>query len=82
MTLLIFAFVISRRCTAAPPQKGGYKRQGLDPKIEAVIDNFRASVPKIMDKGGVPGAAIALVDDQGILWTEGFGHTEARAESP
>ena len=60
---------------AAVPQTGCCKREGLDPKVEAIIDEFRASVPEIMGKGDVPGAAIALVDEQGILWTEGFGHT-------
>ena len=63
---------------AAVPQTGCFKRQGLDPKVEALIDEFRASVPAMMDKGDVPGAAMALVDDRGILWTEGFGHTGGR----
>jgi CubicO group peptidase (beta-lactamase class C family) len=55
------------------PQTGCYQREGLDPKVEAAIEEFRASVPGIMDKGGVPGTAIALIDAQGIVWTEGFG---------
>lgn len=77
--LPVVAFLVpSSPCVAAAPQKGCYKRQGLDPKIEAVIDEFRASVPQIMDKGDVPGAAIALVDDQGILWTEGFGYADGK----
>jgi CubicO group peptidase (beta-lactamase class C family) len=59
---------------AAPPQTGCYKREGLEPKVEAIVEEFRASVPGIMDKDGVPGAAIALVDDKGIVWTEGFGY--------
>lgn len=65
-------------CVAAVPQTGCYKRQGLDPKIGAAIDEFRASVPRIMDKGDVPGAAIALVDDQGVLWAEGFGYADGK----
>jgi CubicO group peptidase (beta-lactamase class C family) len=60
---------------AAIPQTGCYTREGLEPKVQIIIDEFRASVPGIMDKAGVSGAAIALVDDQGIVWTEGFGHT-------
>jgi CubicO group peptidase (beta-lactamase class C family) len=64
------------------PQTGCYKREGLAPKVEAVIDEFRASVPRIMDKEGIPGAAIALIDDRGIIWTEGFGHTGGRKSPP
>jgi CubicO group peptidase (beta-lactamase class C family) len=60
------------------PQTGCYQREGLDPKVEAAIEEFRASVPGIMDKGGVPGAALALVDDQGIVWTEGFGYGDKK----
>jgi len=63
---------------AALAQTACYKRTGLDPKIEAVIDEFRASVPGRMGKADVAGTSIALVDDQGILWTEGFGRTRGR----
>jgi len=64
------------------PRTGCYQREGREPKVEAVIEEFRASVPGMMDKGGVPGAAIALVDDKGIVWTEGFGHTGGRRSPP
>jgi CubicO group peptidase (beta-lactamase class C family) len=67
---------------AAIPQTGCYKREGLEPKVEAAIEEFRASVPGIMDKGGVPGAAIALVDDKGIVWTEGFGYCGGKGKQP
>ncbi len=67
---------------AANPQTGCYKREGLEPKVEAIIDEFRASVPGIMAKGGVPGAAIALVDDHGIVWTEGFGYGAGKKKQP
>jgi len=77
VTLLVYV-VLSPSLCGAVPQKGCYKRQGLDPKIEAVIDEFRVSVPRIMDKGDVSGAAIALVDDQGVLWTEGFGRADGK----
>ena len=63
---------------AAIPQTGCYKREGLEPTVEAVIEEFRASVPGMMEKGGVPGAAITLVDDKGIVWTEGFGYAGGR----
>lgn len=53
----------------------GFARPGLDPKIEAAIDEFSSSVPEILERGEVPGAAIALVDDQGVVWTQGFGRT-------
>ena len=39
-------------------------------------------MPETMDKGDVPGAAIALVDGQGVLWAEGFGWTDGRGKRP
>jgi len=63
---------------AAPSKAGAFKRSGLNSKVEAAIDAFRASVPETMDRGDVPGAAIALVDGQGVLWVEGFGQTGGR----
>ena len=35
-----------------------------------------------MKKGKVPGYAVALVDEQGIIWTEGFGHADRKGKIP
>ena len=80
--VLAFLSAVLTPVRAAIPQTGCYKREGLAPKVEAVIDEFRASVPGIMDKGGVPGAALALVDDQGVIWTEGFGYLGGKRKQP
>ncbi len=58
------------------PQAGYTVRQGLSAEIEAVIDEFRNLVSAAMREDKVPGCAMALVDERGILWTEGFGHTD------
>jgi len=79
---IVAAFFGGLSPCGAAPLKDCYKRPGLDPKIAGVIDEFRASVPQIMDKGNVPGAAIALVDDKGILWTEGFGYLGGKGKRP
>jgi CubicO group peptidase (beta-lactamase class C family) len=61
---------------AGVPQTACCKRDGLDPKIEAAVDEFRAAVPGMMEKGSVPGVALALVDDKGVVWAEGFGYAD------
>ncbi len=83
LSILVVEFLAGSLCPvrAAAPGTGGYKREGLDPKITAVIDEFRASVPGILDKGDLPGAAIALVDDKGIVWTEGYGYTGGKKKA-
>ena len=64
------------------PQTDCYKRGGLDPRIEAVIDEFRPSVIEVMKDTKMVGAAIALVDTDGIIWTEGFGYTDRKRRTP
>lgn len=59
----------------APVRTGCIKRTGLTPHLEAEIDRFRTQVQWRMDRDQVRGAALALVDEKGILWAEGFGHT-------
>ncbi len=64
------------------PQSACYKSTDLDPRIEAAIDEFRASTPAKMREAKVPGCAIALVDGTGVLWTEGFGYTDRTSRIP
>ena len=82
LALAVHAFPADSPLRAEPARGEACKRAGLDPKIEAAIDEFRDSVPETMDKGDVPGAAISLVDGQGILWAEGFGWTDGRGKRP
>ncbi|MHC4537642.1 MAG: serine hydrolase domain-containing protein, partial [Planctomycetota bacterium] len=54
----------------------------MKPELAALIDEFRSSVPKMMKKANIPGCALALVDDNGILWAEGFGTTDFKRKIP
>ncbi len=81
MVLLVLVPVACTTLSAATPQTGCYKREGLNPKVDSVIEAFRDSVPKLMKKGKVPGCAVALVDERGILWTEGFGYTGGKPKA-
>jgi CubicO group peptidase (beta-lactamase class C family) len=44
--------------------------------IANVIAKFREVIPQRMQQENVAGLAIAVVDDQQILWAEGFGYTD------
>jgi CubicO group peptidase (beta-lactamase class C family) len=81
----LFPIFLTKGCSllvTVIPATGCQKRERLKPEIEAAIDEYRGSVPEIMKKGNVPGAAIALVDDKGIIWTEGFGYTSKNKKKP
>jgi CubicO group peptidase (beta-lactamase class C family) len=51
-------------------------------RIAAVIDRFRQEIPRHMRESGIPGMAVAVVDEQGILWQEGFGYTDWDRRTP
>ena len=50
--------------------------------ISDVIAQYRAEIPQHMQNSGIPGMAIAIVDDQGVLWQEGFGYTDTDRRIP
>jgi hypothetical protein len=41
--------------------------------IADINAKYRQEIPRLMQQENIPGLAIAVVDDQGILWAEGFG---------
>jgi CubicO group peptidase (beta-lactamase class C family) len=82
--VVLLIFVISG-CSFYPYGKlttGGWMREDVDPNIVHAVDEFRASVPKIMRRDRISGCAMALVDDKGILWAEGFGTTDFKRKIP
>jgi CubicO group peptidase (beta-lactamase class C family) len=64
------------------PQTGEQRRENLKPELAAVINEFHSSVPKMIKKANIPGCSLALVDDKGIVWTEGFGTTDFKRKIP
>jgi CubicO group peptidase (beta-lactamase class C family) len=83
--LAILLVMATTGCSLVPfhiPQSGSIRREGLDPRMNTTIDEFRATVSKAMRENNVPGCAIALVDEQGILWSEGFGYIDRAQHIP
>ena len=82
-----FAFMALFTCVGCQtfrriPQTGQLRRENMKPELAALIDEFRASVPKIMKRDKISGCALALLDDKGILWAEGFGTTDFKRKIP
>jgi CubicO group peptidase (beta-lactamase class C family) len=51
-------------------------------EIASIIAQFRQEIPQRMQEEHVPGLAIVVVDDQNILWAEGFGFTDWDRRKP
>lgn len=45
-------------------------------KNTQMINEFRAMISEVMDREKIPGLAIALIEENKIVWTEGFGFTD------
>ena len=50
--------------------------------IAGIIEQYRQEIPLRMQQENVPGLSIVVVDDQNILWAEGFGYTDWNRRTP
>ncbi len=50
--------------------------------IAGIVDQYRQQIPARMQQENVPGLAIVVVDEQGVLWAEGFGYTDWDQRTP
>jgi CubicO group peptidase (beta-lactamase class C family) len=50
--------------------------------INGIIEKYQQEIPQHMQQDNIPGLAIAIVDDQGILWNQGFGYTDWDQQIP
>jgi CubicO group peptidase (beta-lactamase class C family) len=53
-----------------------------DDPAAAVIARYRERIPQLMAEQGIPGLAVALVDRDKVLWTEGFGRVDGDGSAP
>ncbi len=42
----------------------------------AIIEKYRQAIPQLMAEQHIPGLAVAVTDENGVLWSEGFGYTD------
>ncbi len=51
----------------------------LERDYRSVVDGLSESVPEYMDDGDVPAVSVALVDDQRLVWSQGFGFEDIKS---
>lgn len=49
------------------------------PKAPQSIEELSIEIAKVVDRENIVGAAVALVNEDGVLWTEGFGYADKEA---
>lgn len=77
-TLITLAILFLSACSTAPQRPESVARDD----IETVKAHVRQLIGYEMDKNQIAGMSIALVDDQEVVWAEGFGHADKAAGKP
>jgi CubicO group peptidase (beta-lactamase class C family) len=75
---IIFAITLLSGCTVAPSRPRNITRGDYE-ATKTYITNL---IHFAMEKNAVPGLSIALVDDQRIVWAEGFGYADQERKIP
>lgn len=50
--------------------------------VSALTDQFDTLVPTLLQQGKVPGAALALIHDGAVVWSQGYGAADEAAQTP
>jgi CubicO group peptidase (beta-lactamase class C family) len=54
----------------------------LSEPLEVIVADLESFIPEYMRQEDIPGVAIALIRDGEVVWTEGFGVTNALTRQP
>ncbi len=80
--------VFAALCGCSDSRPGGPAAEGAggdvapDERYAAVADGVRSFIETEMADKGLPAVAIALVDDQDVVWAEGFGYERIQDSIP
>lgn len=66
-------------CASAPPLPPSQVAQG---DFSAVQRYASALIAHAIDQDAIPGISVALVDDQRVVWSQGFGFADVAAKRP
>ena len=74
--------VVFGGCGTQPAQSTAGRVSARSDAVDAVIDHYRREIPHLMEEQGIPGLAVAVVDDDGVVWSEGFGVADRHTSAP
>ena len=80
VSLFLLACVLFGLVGGAQPVQAASHQQS--PDLQLIIEKYRALIQKEMADQKIPGLTITLVDDQQVLWAEGFGYTDTNRKTP
>jgi CubicO group peptidase (beta-lactamase class C family) len=65
-----------RETTATHGPRAPKESRPGQPDYTAVVEGLQHDLPRLLAENHVPGASVALVDDQVVIWAGGFGFTD------
>jgi CubicO group peptidase (beta-lactamase class C family) len=75
--LILFAFLLVPPSHPQTPTPGSAQAAPSSIDYGGMEKDLQAFIDKQMDKSGVKGLSIALVDEKGTVWVKGFGFADA-----
>lgn len=78
-TCVWFVIGLSLVCSRAAAQNASGEAVRKD--YAAIVDTLRPFIEREMSEKGLPALSIAIVDDQEIVWAQGFGTADPKQES-
>src|SRR5262245_64897281 len=69
---------------SSPKYSHSFGQQKVSPNTDysSVIEKIKQTLPVTMALKDIPGASIALIDNEIIVWSEGFGYTNRSQKAP
>src|SRR5256885_3142885 len=77
LTLAALAFALSIACSRTLAHDGGANISARK-DYAAIAERLKPFIEREMAEKGLPGLSIAIVDDQQIVWAQGFGAADAK----
>ncbi len=81
LTCAALAFALSVICSSSLADENGLNIPARK-DYAAIAETLKPFVEREMAEKGLPGLSIAIVDDQQIVWAQGFGMADPSAQKP
>ncbi len=79
---LLILMILLAGCAGPVATEQADSQPLVSPSIADIVTKYSVQIQQDMQSRHIPGLAIAVVDDQNILWAEGFGYTDWDRRTP
>ena len=77
--LVLFSLLVGISCQPVETKPAEQLSIAAKPAYENIAESLKELITTEIEKAGINGLSIALVDDQKVVWAEGFGFSDKNA---